>query len=41
MKTQMLQARKKIQKAVIKLLKDNNGKPLKVSIIYGCQQSEH
>ena len=41
MKTQMLQTRKKIQKAVIKLLKDNNGKPLKVSIIYGRQQSEH
>ncbi len=37
----MSQARKKTQKAVIKLLKDNNGKPLKVSIIYGYQQSEH
>ena len=33
MKIQMSQARKKIQKAVIKLLKDNNGKPLKVSQI--------
>lgn len=29
----MSQARKKIQKTVIKLLKDNNGKPLKVSQI--------
>lgn len=33
MKTQMSQSRKKIQKTVIKLLKDNNGKPLKVSQI--------
>jgi DHA2 family lincomycin resistance protein-like MFS transporter len=33
MKTQMSNARKKIQMAVIKLLKDNNGKPLKVSQI--------
>jgi AcrR family transcriptional regulator len=33
MKTQMPHARKKIQTAVIKLLKENNGQPLKVSQI--------